>query len=712
MSPLPARCTDTVTVTDASQPNLIVTKSASVASTSQNGTFSYTVAVSNSGPVDSSANTNIVDNFVAGISITAISNGAGWICTPSGALPLASPASINCVKAAGVSAGASNEVVATFNATKTSIASIDNTATITSGDPACVSPLPARCTDTVTVTDASQPNLVVAKSASVASTAQNGTFTYTVAVSNTGPIASGANTTIVDTFVAGVSITAITNGPGWICTPAGALPLAGPSSLSCVKAAGVSPGAANEVVVTLDATKTGTSSVDNTATITSGDPACVSPLPARCTDVVTVTDASSPNLIVDKTASVANTTQNGTFTYNVVVSNSGPVDSGVNTTIVDTFVAGVSITAISNGAGWACTPAGALPLAGPSSISCVKAAGVSAGASNEVVATFNATKTSTGSVDNTVTITSGDPSCISPLPAHCTDTVTVTDATTPRLQLTKTASPNPFVVAQPASYAITVTNIGAVATTGNLSVSDTLPAGITLVSASGVNWSCAGTTALTCTFTGVLSASASSTLTLMVDVGASATSGTNTAIVSGGGDPACPSDPSCDDTVVVGVTRPDLMLDKSHSGTFVAGLPGGNYSLVVRNVGTATSTGPVSVIDLPPAGLTATAINGSGWTCVLATLTCTRADALAPGNQYPPIVLAVSVNVGVTGALQNTGVVTGGGDSDPSNNTDADPVTVVSGLPGPVSVPVNSPLVLLLMALGIVLIGARRLRRV
>ncbi|MBK8416671.1 MAG: DUF11 domain-containing protein [Bacteroidetes bacterium] len=165
---------------------------------------------------------------------------------------------------------------------------------MTSGDPGCVAPLPARCTSTVTVTDSSQPNLVVNKTASVASAPAGGTFTYLIQVSNTGPVASGVNTVITDAVPAGVNITGLTNGAGWVCTPT---TVTGPGTITCTNAAGVAAGAANQTVVTLNATKTATTSVANTASVTSGDPGCVAPLPARCTSTVTasITTATGGN---------------------------------------------------------------------------------------------------------------------------------------------------------------------------------------------------------------------------------------------------------------------------------------------------------------------------------------------------------------------------------------------------------------------------------
>ena len=50
----------------------------------------------------------------------------------------------------------------------------------------------------------------------------------------------------------------------------------------------------------------------------------------------------------------------------------------------------------------------------------------------------------------------------------------------PALAITKTASPNPFIVGQAASYTITVTNNGRAATTATATVTDTIPTGLTI----------------------------------------------------------------------------------------------------------------------------------------------------------------------------------------------------------------------------------------
>ncbi len=86
-----------------------------------------------------------------------------------------------------------------------------------------------------------------------------------------------------------------------------------------------------------------------------------------------------------------------------------------------------------------------------------------------------------------------------------------------------------------------------------------------------------------------------------------------------------------------------LTVTSAHAGSFVQGQPTAFYKLTVTNAGTAASNGVISVTDTLPAGFTATAITGPGWTCNLATLTCTRGDSLPANATFPPITVTLSV---------------------------------------------------------------------
>ncbi len=665
VAPLPARCTSAPPVTDSSQPSLTVVKTASVASAPQGGTYTYTIVVSNSGPVASAAPTTITDTVPAGLTITGLTNGAGWVCTPTTAT---GPATITCTSAAGVAAGASNQTVVTLNATKTSTTTVTNTASVTGGDPGCVAPLPARCTSAPPVTDSSQPSLTVVKTASVASAPQGGTYTYTIVVSNSGPVASAAPTTITDTVPAGLTITGLTNGAGWVCTPTTAT---GPATITCTSAAGVAAGASNQTVVTLNATKTSTTTVTNTASVTGGDPGCVAPLPARCTSAPPVTDSSQPSLTVVKTASVASAPQGGTYTYTIVVSNSGPVASAAPTTITDTVPAGLTITGLTNGAGWVCTPTTAT---GPATITCTSAAGVAAGASNQTVVTLNATKTSTTTVTNTASVTGGDPGCVAPLPARCTSAPPVTDSSQPSLTVVKTASVASAPQGGTYTYTIVVSNSGPVASAAPTTITDTVPAGLTITGlTNGAGWVCTPTTAtgpatITCTSAaGVAAGASNQTVVTLNATKTSTTTVTNTASVTGG-DPGCvaPLPARCTSAPpVTDSSQPSLTVVKTAS---VASAPQGGtytYTIVVSNSGPVASAAPTTITDTVPAGLTITGLtNGAGWVCTPttatgpATITCTSAAGVAAGASNQTVVTLNATKTSTT-TVTNTASVTG-----------------------------------------------------
>jgi hypothetical protein len=122
---------------------------------------------------------------------------------------------------------------------------------------------------------------------------------------------------------------------------------------------------------------------------------------------------------------------------------------------------------------------------------------------------------------------------------------------------------------------------------------------------------------------------------------------------------------------------PDLAITKTHTGNFMQGqTTGAAYAITVSNVGLAATSGTVTFTDTLPAGLTATAISGTGWVCTLATLTCLRTDALAASASYPAITLTVSVASNAAVSVANTATVSGGGESNTANDTASDPTTI------------------------------------
>ena len=281
----------------------------------------------------------------------------------------------------------------------------------------------------------------------------------------------------------------------------------------------------------------------------------------------------------------------------------------------------------------------------------------------------------------------------------------------PQLTMTKTASASPFVVGTPASYTLTVTEHRHGGDDGGHHDHRHHPAGLT-IGALPAGCTAVGQT-VTCTIASGLAREREHQLHHPDHADDQRSERHQHRHRQRRRRPDLSGDPRCDDTVLVPLTGPDLTVVKTHSGTFVRGQPGGIYTLTVANIGTAATFGLVTVVDTLPFGLTATAISGSGWSCLLATLTCTRSDVLAAGASYPAITIAVSVDVGAPDTLLNTVVVSGGGDDTPGNNTDDDPVTVING--GPVAplipVPVDSRFALLLLAFAVWGLAFARRRR-
>ena len=127
-----------------------------------------------------------------------------------------------------------------------------------------------------------------------------------------------------------------------------------------------------------------------------------------------------------------------------------------------------------------------------------------------------------------------------------------------------------------------------------------------------------------------------------------------------------------DMSTAVGGTPPpaDLTVTKTHAGTFTQGQIGATYTLTVANLaGSGPTSGLVTVTDTVPAGLTATAISGTGWTCTQPAGPCTRSDALAAGASYPPLTLTVNVASTAPASVTNTATVSGGGETNTANDT-------------------------------------------
>ncbi len=123
---------------------------------------------------------------------------------------------------------------------------------------------------------------------------------------------------------------------------------------------------------------------------------------------------------------------------------------------------------------------------------------------------------------------------------------------------------------------------------------------------------------------------------------------------------------------------------KAANGSVTQGQPA-SYTVTVSNSGGTPTSGLITVTELPPANFAITSLSGSGWTCLVGGVSCTRQDALAPGESYPPVLVTMNVPLNAPPQVTNQATVSGGNVA--INATAAAPATV---RPAPANVVVNA----------------------
>jgi uncharacterized repeat protein (TIGR01451 family) len=329
--------------------------------------------------------------------------------------------------------------------------------------------------------------------------------------------------------------------------------------------------------------------------------------------------------------------------YTLATGNVGPGPTAGVVTVSDTLPAGLTATAIS-GTGWSCALV---------SLSCTRSDLLAAGGSYPAITvTVNVANNAPATVLNTAVVSGGGELNVGNNTATDSTTITQATPTFPDLTITKSHS-GVFQAGGSGVYNLAVRNIGQASTNGSMvTVSDTLPASLTATAMNGAGWNCT-LISQSCTRSDSLAAGSSyPTITVIVNVANDAPPTVlNTVTVSGGGELNTGNNTATDVAPVSPTMAnfPDLTITKHHTGDFLQGGTGA-YRLTVKNVGQASTSGAiVTVRDILPAGLTATAIAGAGWNCSLASLSCTRSDSVPPGASYPTV--AVTVNVDANALL-------------------------------------------------------------
>ncbi len=599
----------------------------------QQGT--YTITVTNVGGASTTGTITVTDTLPTGLSYVS-ATGTGWSCSAMGQ-------TVTCTNPGPLAPGDSSTITIIVDVLLEAYPSVDNVATVST--PGDTNEANNYISDTTAV-DA--PDLAISKThIGDFTVGQNGT--YTITVTNVGTAPTSGTITVIDTLPNGLGFVSGT-GTGWSCSAVG-------QTVTCTNSGPLAAGASSDITLIVSVGPEAVPSVTNSVTVsTPNDP---TPDNNADDDPTIVNFPLVPDLAISKSHSgdfIVGT--NGTYT--ITVTNIGSGSTTGTITVTDTLPAGLGFIS-GTGAGWSCSAVG-------QTVTCTNPGPLAPNASSTLTLTVSVGPEAVPSVTNSVTVNTLNDS--NPNNNSDDDPTNILAAD---LALEKTHTGD-FAVGTTGVYTITVTNVGTGPTTGTITVTDTLPTGLSFVSGTGTNWTCfaIGQT-VTCTNPGPLAPNASSTITITVNVESSAyPSVTNSATVSTPGD-INPDNNSDDDPTTI--TAPDLAVVKSHVGNFVVG-QNGVYTITITNIGTAPTMGTITAIDLPP-GMTFVSGTGPGWACspTPPTITCVNHNPLLPGESTV-ITLTVYVTPSAYPGGVNTVTVSTPNDTDPSNDTYEDPTDV------------------------------------
>ena len=484
----------------------------------------YTITVTNNGPSDA-LTVVLADPVPPNTTFNSVfsllqTTGPLFSCAPPGV-----QFSVICTIAT-LASGASATFTVAFNVNNplpSNFTTLSNTATISS---ATADPVPGNNSSTSSASVAtSAADLVITKSGPASVVAGNN-LSYTITVTNTvtnNGASDAQNVVLADplppntTFVSEAQNT----GPAFVCTTP---PVGGTGSVSCTiatLAAGAS--ATFTVELKVDANTANGTTISNTATIAS---ATADPTPGNNSSTSAASVTTSADVAVTKSGP-ASVVAGTNLSYDLTVTNSGP-SSAQNVALADTLPANTTFVSATQNSGpvFVCsTPA----VGGSGSVNCTLGT-LAAGASASftlVVAAGIATPGGT-ILTETASVSSATSD---PTPGNNSASASTTVSASPAdVSLTKTASAASATVGSTVTYTLVASNAGPGPAT-NVVVTDVLPAGAGLVSATSTQGSCSGTTTVICSL-GTIASGSSATITLALNLPATSGPISNSATVA------------------------------------------------------------------------------------------------------------------------------------------------------------------------------------
>jgi uncharacterized repeat protein (TIGR01451 family) len=351
----------------------------------------------------------------------------------------------------------------------------------------------------------------------------------------------------------------------------------------------------------------------------------------------------------------------GSGTYTIQVTNVGLAANEGDMIVTDELPEGLEFSSVDGGDDWTCDEE-------DGTVTCTSSTTLApeGGEADPILLTVDVREGAFPEVSNTAVVDT--PREIDPTNNTDTDTRPVTAAD---FAITKDASA--FNLGDTGTFTIGVSNIGDADAIDGVTVTDVLPDGVSVDSFSGDGWDCgpvpsdAGDT-IECTNDGALDAGDSyDDIVFTVSLDDDAWPGfENTATVDGPWDVDLANNTA---TAAVDVSRPDMAVVKDHNGPLHVG-ENGTYTIMSGNEGDGRTTGPITIVDVLPAGLSYVSATGTGWNCSAEgqIVTCSRSDNVAPMTPLPEITLTVGVGTTAWPEVLNPARVTTEWDGNEDND--------------------------------------------
>ncbi|MEP6484239.1 MAG: hypothetical protein ABJB01_07300 [Rudaea sp.] len=627
----------------------------------------FTISAKNAGPNDATG-VQITDLLPAGLTYVSSTASQGTYTSATGIWNIG-----------GILNGDTQTL--TITATVTQAGTILNTATKTAeneNDPVSTN------NQSGATLNGQQADVQVVKTVDNADPNVGDTVTFTVTTTNLGP-SSATGVQVTDALPAGLSLVTATPSSGTYNTATGIWNIGNLDA----------SGAGAVVTLTITATVNQPGTITNTATKTAEDQ--TDPNTTNNTSSSSLSGAPSADVAVTKSGPAAVTAGN-TVVYTVTIVNNGPSDAA-SVSVTDTTPSG--LTFVSN--------AGDCTTAYPCSLGTLVN-----GETRTITSTYSVPSNYTAptTITNTATATSTTPD---PNTANNSGTTSANlGVAIANVSIVKTGTTAVTVNGQ-ITYLLLISNAGPSSADGS-TFSDTLPAGLTFVSATCGN----ATGAAACgpvnqsggTVSGTVNTLApdgSVTITIVATAPNAATIVTNTATVAPptGTTDSDPTDntSSTDTTVTAAPAMADLRVTKTGTATAHPGQTV-TYTITVHNNGGSDATN-VIVADATPTGLTFVANSGA----CSAAYPCNIGTLLNGGTAT--ITSTYTVNAGFNGSVINTAIVSSDvPDPTPNNNSSSTPTAVTpgGGQTTKTPVPIDARWMLLAMIGLIAGVGLRRTR--